>query len=365
MSRYDSYEEVKALSLDVQRELLRRGDNEERIWATWAVAAELGGGFAPDLDRQAVAEPTAGVRRHMIVVLAGMGEYALLREFAERDPVALVRATGCQYVLRTMTDAHEARNFCFVRMETDASRDVWMAVASEAIRKADVLTLEDLVALASNEVMEIRTAAVREIACQGAVASALKTGLSDCFLTESDDDLLGRLVDLAVEGGHASDVLSAAGQSGDARRMQLLDLLIKQDQRFGWSQLQTLAEDSPQDADIRLVSLLDEGDSRQALSWLVARLARRVRDGVIEDRLFEDVARKALETATEQFLVEPTSLSQADGLAVIRAWMEKKIEEYEHWQDWDDYYDEQECEAAKAADLDLLNKIDRLSERAG
>jgi hypothetical protein len=65
-------------------------DARHRLWAIWALAMR---GGAATIAGHLATEPSAGVRRHMCIVLAG-GELDLLVALARHDPDAEVRATA-------------------------------------------------------------------------------------------------------------------------------------------------------------------------------------------------------------------------------------------------------------------------------
>lgn len=96
MPAIDSFEDVRGLTEGELRALLERGRPEERVWAIWALAlrsADVG-------ELGARAEPDAGVRRNLAIVLAGHGQVDLLVALAKRDPAPEVRAAAMQLVAR-------------------------------------------------------------------------------------------------------------------------------------------------------------------------------------------------------------------------------------------------------------------------
>lgn len=64
-----------------------------------------------ELRATAAEEPDAGVRRHLLVVLAGAGEGRSIMTLAVHDPDERVRATALQYLARLAppedADAHD------------------------------------------------------------------------------------------------------------------------------------------------------------------------------------------------------------------------------------------------------------------
>ena len=79
------FDDVTTLGVAEQRRLLRGGDPEQRVWAAWALGLTEGTQAVADL-RAALAEADdAGVRRHLVVVLAGLGERALLDQLTTSE----------------------------------------------------------------------------------------------------------------------------------------------------------------------------------------------------------------------------------------------------------------------------------------
>lgn len=117
MPAIDSFEDVRGMADSELRALLERGRPEERVWAIWALAlrsanvAELG----------ARAEPDAGVRRNLAIVLAGHGHIELLVALAKRDPAPEVRAAAMQLVARFAIDGKLPHALVAERVSADSS----------------------------------------------------------------------------------------------------------------------------------------------------------------------------------------------------------------------------------------------------
>jgi hypothetical protein len=81
------------------RALLAGGAAEERVWAAWRIAIRRGSAM-PEIVAQVRGEPSPGVRRALVVVLAGHGELDLLVALGRHDPAAEVRAAAMTIVAR-------------------------------------------------------------------------------------------------------------------------------------------------------------------------------------------------------------------------------------------------------------------------
>src|SRR6478735_10242066 len=88
------FETVARLSAQEQQRLLDGGDSPERLWAAWALALQIGRNALPLLSSVEQGEISEGLRRQLLVVLAGLGERRLLETIANIDPTPSVQATA-------------------------------------------------------------------------------------------------------------------------------------------------------------------------------------------------------------------------------------------------------------------------------
>lgn len=94
----DDFEDTQGLSSKQLYELLETGDAQERVFAIWALGLRSAG--AVTMADQLRAEPDAGVRRALAVVLAGQGETDLLVAMCRHDPNVHMRASAVPMVMR-------------------------------------------------------------------------------------------------------------------------------------------------------------------------------------------------------------------------------------------------------------------------
>ena len=94
----NDFEETKGLTAEELHVALETGDAHERVLAIWALGLRAVG--AVMMADQLRAEPDAGVRRALAVVLAGQGETDLLVAMCRHDPSVHVRASAVQMVMR-------------------------------------------------------------------------------------------------------------------------------------------------------------------------------------------------------------------------------------------------------------------------
>ncbi|WP_437504973.1 HEAT repeat domain-containing protein [Sorangium sp. So ce1099] len=96
----ESYASIASQPESALRELLDHESPQVRLHAAWALGLCKGQEFLGDIASRAGREPSAGVRQHFMIMLAGGREKAAIATFAALDPDALVRATACQYLAR-------------------------------------------------------------------------------------------------------------------------------------------------------------------------------------------------------------------------------------------------------------------------
>lgn len=128
---FGSFEDVLRLENPRQRDLLRCGDEVERVWAAWALGLRLGTQAVPELRDSLRQCPFPGTRRHLLVVLAGFGERSTLCGVASGDADPYVRTTACRYLARIAQNDDAVRRVLLERLFKDPSPDVRLAILEE------------------------------------------------------------------------------------------------------------------------------------------------------------------------------------------------------------------------------------------
>jgi hypothetical protein len=90
------FEDTASLDDRALHTLLAAGRPEQRVWAAWQIALRVGA--MPHIVGHVVGEPSAGVRRALLAVLAGHGELDVLVALARHDPAIAVRSHASQLV---------------------------------------------------------------------------------------------------------------------------------------------------------------------------------------------------------------------------------------------------------------------------
>lgn len=157
MGQYDDFESIRDLDSEAQRSLLIDGDFVERIWAAWALALKYGKDIVPELLVCLQNSPVPGTRRHLIVVLAGLGQFEKLCALAQNDPDEYVRATACRYLIKTR-QAGDKHTSGLLRSKAlhDPSAVVRLAILQEVGTAFPLLDRKDLEHLSRDSDPEVR-----------------------------------------------------------------------------------------------------------------------------------------------------------------------------------------------------------------
>jgi hypothetical protein len=284
IATYESFEAVRDLDQNALRDLLTNGDRAERIWAAWALAAILGNKEAPDILAQGEIGQSPGVRRQLLVILAGLGERLIIRVMAEGDPSPVVRAASCQYLIQTWvpgeTETTNVLKFCLFADPASEVRDEILKCA--ALDRLG-LGLADLVALANDPSGDVRDRVIGLVRDRYPAAEISASGLYKRLAIEDQRDLLTQLGRLALDSDGPGRVLAAAEAQSPQGALILLELLIGAKAKFDWPALNGLASRRDPDTDLRILRLLGKGGGPVAFAWLVHAIATRLKKPGVPD----------------------------------------------------------------------------------
>ena len=268
-----SYEVVTRLSPDEQRHLLQTGSAVERLWAAWALGLCAGAAALPELRTAVAAAPVPGLRAHLAIVLAGLGERQLVETLALHDPDELVRATAGEHLLRTAPSGDElAHEPAVAQLLRDPSGDVRFVVLRELLRlvgerRLSALPIDDLERLAHDP----------EPACRWLALEALAELPADVPLVaiferrlaiEPNSELRRWLAARVIAASRARAVLGLVTGDSSERDEDLLSTLRDHGQQFTWTEIAALANLGQPALDAHLVALLTPDDGA-ALTWLL------------------------------------------------------------------------------------------------
>ncbi|MBS2022443.1 MAG: hypothetical protein JST92_08540 [Deltaproteobacteria bacterium] len=258
------------------RELLETGPAGERVWAAWALGLRLGPASASTIQGLAQSEPVAGIRRHLVVLLAGFGERGAVTALATGDPDGHVRATACQYLVRLASS--DAALWDTVR---DRFSDV-----DAVVRETLLLHLPDdapeRLSAAAARLFDDPSRAVRELVVSrldvligpGALPEAMK----DCALAESVAELRRSWFAAwcAREGGQGL-IAAVARTPHQELALEALACLEAHEPLAPWRVIEPLAHSKAGEVLDQVFSLFRERLDEAPLEWLLRYLAGRRR----------------------------------------------------------------------------------------
>lgn len=326
--QFKSFGDVAKLGQSTLRELLASGDAAERIWAAWAYAMRRGGDSVSELVKVAKEGPTPGLRRHLVVVLAGFRERECIRAFADSDPNPQVRATACLFLLQTfLRDDAETSAFLVSILRNDSAPAVRLVVLTNS--KANGLEIPPnlLVELAADPDAEIRKEALNVIAEHSLEEEAVECGIADLLKSETVPELMRKIAAICVDAGQAPEVLKQAKQQPENARSVLLDFLITQGTKFDWVDLIDLTELPGRDLTERIEKLVSASSRPLMFPWLAAKLVGAIEE-IQELPEYDDIWRMF-----KQFIfsdaVLPLSPDVKENFGPIISAIKKQISEYE------------------------------------
>jgi hypothetical protein len=332
MVMFNDFAAVAQLDGSAQRQLLHSGTPEEQVWAAWSLGLERG--------RQANAELLAaleriehtGVRQHLVVMLAGLGERSLLEDLAEQEMDEAVRATASQYLLTTGTSDSSPRVRPLLEaLLHDPSPKVRRAllVASQSMpERATGLTVADLTLLVADSDSEVRDLAIEALLRQVELERLFPGVLEDRLPIEPDIHLRRRLMHLAIGAGRSRHLLTLASESPQARMLEIVEALHAHRLAFLWNDLAPFVALAVPVIDYYLVFLLDEQSAAEARSWLLAQCTRTIdapyppEHSDIERYNFSTRCYVLLERALQQTNASSLSAEDRSAIAAIREHLE-------------------------------------------
>lgn len=300
MGRLNAFDDGLALEPQALRALLLGGNAQERVWAAWALGLRLGGAFTTEATAQSRREPDPGVRRHLVVLLAGLQEGTAIRTIAANDPDPYVRATAHRYAVQTIgSDA-------FATALSAATSDSSEIVREECVRvlagRWPSSRLHDLIGLLADRAIGVRQAAMDRLSEHTLVQSDLPA-LMRRAIEEPDPDLRHRLVIRVVEAAGAGALALALPDQPVSNLVELLDHMHSSGLRMSWNELATLTTRGIPSLDRRILQLLRDTEGADLL-WLARCAVRalawppprnRIEADVAWDvRVVADAARRAL-----------------------------------------------------------------------
>lgn len=266
MKPADSFEVVRDLPGPDQRRLLHDGDPAERLWAAWALTLRLGRDVVPLLEGADIASP--GLRAHMVVLLAGLGERDALRTIAAADPNEHVRACAVASLIRIAPSPHDPSTvaLAYAALGADVAA-VREAVLAECEAGRVDLGDNDVAARLADSSPEVQLAAARCVAERSALTPRLLQALLGFVLNRREASRWNSI----SRSGQTRVLTALAWTWHDVG--PTLAMFAAARIRLDWPALAALAEARGTEVLGAVLRVLPKQPSREAIAWVAERCA--------------------------------------------------------------------------------------------
>lgn len=336
-----SFESVAQLSPSEQRRLLDSGDEPERLWSAWAIALRLGSDAIPLLTKIEQSQVPEGLKRQLLVVLAGLGQRNLLATIADADPSPSVRATATALYLRTAAspDDLDAVDFAVKRLRA-ASPEVRLAVLAEHEAGRAAIPLPEQLALLRDPDPAVRRACLACFAAKPPSNQDAQTirALIDLFASERDADSRRQFLALLPRTS-IRELLRAVAQRRPTDVSEAVQITRAQLGPLTWFDVQDVAETSRL-SDLLAIFLAGvRPQPLEGLIWL-CKVFRLVRED--DSKVGQDLRWRSL-GMIQQLLDEDTVslVSPADRALLLEAFNRAMLDLQRHIDDYEPDSDEE------------------------
>jgi hypothetical protein len=265
------FADIAQLDTGTLRSVLETGEAPERVRAAWALALRLGGAIRSELVQDSLTEPHAGVRRHLVVVLAGYQERAVLATLARQDPEAEVRAAACQYLAMLGRPEDTASwRVLHEQLETDASDEVRRACIAFLPPHTPAGLRSAVAARVGDDSLDVRRAAAdRLLEWAGLSGDLMPEVLVPRVRLEPDAPLRQELIrrGCALDGGLS--LLAYLEDAPETTLGRVLRICAVQGLQFPWELLLPFVRRGEGWLDELLIDVLAAEAPAEAETWLL------------------------------------------------------------------------------------------------
>lgn len=268
-------DDVAALTTEALRALLHTGLPGERLRAAWQLGLRLGADGADTIAAGTRGELHPGVRRHLVVVLAGLGERHAVWAMAAGDPAAEVRAVACQCLAMSAVPGDDTPWATLIdRLANDASASVRRACAAFLPDEVPGAVRSAIVGAGGDQDLEVRRAVVDCLLAWAWRGHAEATSaLLYRAVLEDDTTLREALLDFGLRHEGGGPLLARASGS-EASAATMLASAKARGLRFSWQALQPLVARGSASLDSLMRDVLDDSGGDEADAWLLRAMLR-------------------------------------------------------------------------------------------
>lgn len=261
----DSFASAGGMETERLREILSTGDPHEGVWAGWELGLRAAG--SDELRRLAEGAPHPGTRRHLAVVVAGMGDRPVLESLAKHDPNPSVRSDAIAWLWRCTADPVSEGREIAALYDSDPDPVVRLRIVELQPALPAEFLARILADALTGESVELRTATAQRLLGDG---RRCPREVRDRLPEEPDDTLARFMLTAWVHSDDYPLLLQAAEQWPAPLRAQALRGLVAGKRHYSWPSLAKLAnEDGLQDL---VLDLLTAPYTAETQSWLISLL---------------------------------------------------------------------------------------------
>lgn len=345
---YTDYASVAALSEPEQSHLLESGDAPERLWAAWSLALRHGRSALPTLATLAGVQLTDGLKRQLLVILAGLGARSILLTIATTEQSPDVRATATANYIRTssINDTELIARFAQDQLHTGTAEVVLAVLAEQEMSRIE-LPEREVTACLDDPRLEIRQAAVSCLLAKEVVSDDAQDCLLRALVGEEEVFLRDRLLNYVPRP--ALPFLLRLLKDAPAARV--VEILARLGQKFGllpWFELCEISQVSEPSVVDAALCILDLPVPDEAIPWL-GSLYQGARAN--PDRLWRDIQWRVGHSLRRSLTTENAHRLGAEAIGLFREEIEDdlahfnsvSVEEREEY----DYFEEDGVELVR------------------
>lgn len=338
-SRYNSFDDVKNLEeLQIKR-LMKNGDTAEKVWAVWSLAIKKGKSSIPELLDSCEGEPSPGVRRHLIIVLAGMQQTDLLFNLAEFDSDAFVRADALKYLIRIAPHNNSFSEFLIGKLRKDSAYVVKISILEESPEDLLKLSFNDLMVFIKASNPKLQLLSLKQLEKRINIDDQNVVFLAKLLSKKYDAHVLEKITSILSNAGYGELVLEAGMIQKDKNNFDFLMYLINGEINFPWEVLKKFTNQPYSHNIHRIVEFIQSPAHPETFSWLTERYAKMLDLESWEDD-FNEIQRLFLKILGEIDKPDRTNNILTANLQIIHQQMESELYDLQHDEtnEWSDFY---------------------------
>ena len=330
---YSGFDQISQLEIGTLNDVLKSGDAQEKVWAAWTLGLRKGGEALPEIRSWSRKAPDSGTRRHLIVILAGFGETELLKVMAQHDPVSMIRAECCKYLLKTAGNGQDPdlHDMLISILNHDDAAEVKLSILNNWNAGWSSLSAETLIVHLADASEFVRRTVIQKLLDQKVAPDRFERAITACLACESKGDLISTLTRWLLAHNRMHAIMEAAAGGEERTQIRILDILVEQHECLRWDMLHRPARDDNPEVDLRLIRLLIKDELPEIMLWMARGIARAIEPPRVH-KYRKSVLYQFANLAFPHFMrlvadVQPQKINASDleNLAIIVAFLKKYL----------------------------------------